>query len=74
MNQNHPARPSLSEERRIDVGPVDIGVTACARGQLGRSCTHAVNGRACDGAVALVAQGIDPVSYTHLDVYKRQTE
>jgi len=49
----------LPEERRIDVGPMDIGVAADAWCQLGRSCAHPVNCAGGDRAMALIAQRVD---------------
>jgi len=49
----------LPEDRRIDVGPMDVGVAAGARRQLRRSCAHPVHRAGRDRAMALVAQGID---------------
>ena len=45
----------LPEERRIDVGPVDICVAAGAWRQLRRSCAHRVNRAGSDRAMTLVA-------------------
>ena len=45
----------LPEERRIDVGPMDIGVAAGAWCQLRRSRAHRVNRAGGDRAMALVA-------------------
>ena len=53
--------------------PVDLGGTVGRREATGRGIAYLV-GRALD-AIGLKAQGataIVPVSYTHLDVYKRQ--
>src|ERR1035441_10473647 len=48
-------RVPLSEEGRVDVGSVNIGVAADAWRQLRRSCVHPVNRAGRARAMALVA-------------------
>ena len=53
------SRAPLPEERRIDIGPMYIGVAAGAWCQLRRSCAHRVNRASGHRAVTLVAQRVD---------------
>ena len=49
----------LPEERRIDVGPMNLGVAADAGCQFRRSRAHRVNRAGGNRAMALVAQCVD---------------
>ena len=48
----------LSQERRVDVRPMNVGVAACARRNLRRTLSHSCDRVRRNRAVALVAERI----------------